>query len=451
MPEVSDSSEQNAGSTDPKLEKAFRDTEKFVWLVLFTILAATVIQSQSFLSMLQAPPHLSQLPRYVFQMMLFIELLALSIAWPAHTHFEFELWVRWLDTTGYQPRSSEIYVAMFGLAVVLGLMFVFVYNIVSITLYVTLYLCFNIWTQKIANRSFYKLLQDTRTRGLSKERERVLYIMEQYWLKRPQVARIAIMAVFAALAFVLAVAGNYAPKPEGEQLQLMAYGALVVTLLFGDGLVFYWRKQRDREIDSLGVEEAQRTVDNSDEASMRVLGAVLACFPILSFGAQYLFSVRAGTQGLMFRHLTVTFVDWIFVPFNYFVARAIDWTRGVRIYLLLCGSTVLAIVGTAYWQQNALDPGHMITRDGVMLSAGWAHLAFSIVEMSLLAAFVFCRIESAAGHQIILTVLATGYFVAMGACGFAMHHRLVMSDAIAVALGLFFVLAYPRLEIRVRH
>jgi len=183
--------------------------------------------------------------------------------------------------------------------------------------------------------------------------------------------------------------------------------------------------------------------DDEDKPSTLLVGVLLALLPVTSFVSQYALSVRAGTQQLLFHHPTVMIVDWIFVPFNYFVYRLIDWQRGKRLFVITVASVTLNIITHAFWQYNGIDPGHMITKTQIVLPAGWVHLAFSILEMTLLAAFVFCRKIDESG--LTTTVLAAVYFVAMGVCGYAIHHGFIASDVIVFLSGLFFILAYPRL------
>ena len=183
---------------------------------------------------------------------------------------------------------------------------------------------------------------------------------------------------------------------------------------------------------------------NDTESSYRSTAIFLALLPVASFIAQYLLSVRAGTQSALFRHLTVMVVDWAFIPFNFSVVRVIDWRAGKKLYLIFCISVALNALTHAYWQYNGLDLGHMITYGGVVLPAGWVHLTFSTAEMVLLVAFVFCRNQKAPGLGL-ATVFAFLYFITMGICGYVMHRRFIASDLIVFTSGLFFVLVYPRL------
>jgi hypothetical protein len=86
----------------------------------------------------------------------------------------------------------------------------------------------------------------------------------------------------------------------------------------------------------------------------------------------------------------------------------------------------------------------MITSAGIVLPAGWVHLTFSILEMVLLVAFIFCRSPQSSGLGW-ATTFATIYFITMGICGYLMHGRFIASDLIVFVSGLFFVLVYPRL------
>jgi hypothetical protein len=170
---------------------------------------------------------------------------------------------------------------------------------------------------------------------------------------------------------------------------------------------------------------------------------MLACLPVLSFTLQLAFSSQAGTIGTFMRHPTVMFVDWVFVPFNFLVASIIDWRRGRALYLITAISVALNVLTHAYWQQYRLDPGHMITQAGVVLPAGWVHLAFSTLEMTLLVAFIFCR-RSEAPRVTAAKYLVIVYFVLMAVVGYFIQGRLIAGDVIAWVSGLLLVLVFPR-------
>lgn len=173
-------------------------------------------------------------------------------------------------------------------------------------------------------------------------------------------------------------------------------------------------------------------------------GWLLALLPVVSFFLQYRFSVQIGTQRLFLHHPDVAFADWIFVPFNYFAARVIEWRSGWRLYVISVISVIGAAWSHAFWEYNHLDPGHMIAKNGIVLPAGWVHVAFSTAEATLLMAFVFCRNQNTRGVKL-GTALAVAYFVALGAGSYVLHGNILVSDLVTVAIGLFFLLIFPSL------
>jgi hypothetical protein len=175
------------------------------------------------------------------------------------------------------------------------------------------------------------------------------------------------------------------------------------------------------------------------------LGVSLAMLPLGSFLLQYALSLIGETELLLFQHLTVTYVDWVFVPFNYLVADIIDWQRGKTLFGLTLLAVVLSVATHAFWQYHLGEGGYMLTREHVMLPAGWVHLGFSVVQMTLLLAFIFIRRPSPR-FLLAATLLAVSYFVAAGICGYVMNNGFMITDVFMVVLGLFFVVVYPRLQ-----
>lgn len=203
------SEKQNDGLETRSSERSFPEVGVACG-ILFAIVTATAFRGQAFFSMLQPPSTAGELPHYILQIVLFFELLSLSVAWVGATQHELRMWRQWLGVDHYYISDVSVYLAVFGVSVVLGLMFLFAYEIASISLYMALYWFFNVWTQNVANEHFRELLASARERRLSEEHERILCVMEEYWLQRPQLRRITVMALSALTAFALALAGLYA-------------------------------------------------------------------------------------------------------------------------------------------------------------------------------------------------------------------------------------------------
>jgi hypothetical protein len=136
-------------------------------------------------------------------------------------------------------------------------------------------------------------------------------------------------------------------------------------------------------------------------------------------------------------------VDWVFVPFNLIVVRIIDWRRVGTLLLVVFVSIVANIIAHAYWQYYGIDGGHMIARGTqIVLPAGWVHLGFSIVETTLVLAFVFIR-RPRRPFTRIATVLALTFFLAAGVSGYVISRGFIATDIIMVLSGTALVAVYP--------
>lgn len=196
---------------------------------------------------------------------------------------------------------------------------------------------------------------------------------------------------------------------------------------------------------STGLSLTPNAPREGSRAEVWLAGGLLALMPAISFLAQYAASANVGTEELMFRHLTVTYVDWIFVAFNLLVVHVIDWKRGSAIFTATVVTMTLNTATHAFWQYHGIDGGHMISGAQIVLPAGWIHLVYSNLQMILLVAFVFIRRPNArfVGAT---SVLAAAYFLAAGLCGYLMSDGVMVSDAVMVASGLFFVCVFPSLR-----
>jgi hypothetical protein len=175
----------------------------------------------------------------------FFELLALSYLWIHATGHELNLWIKWLKNP---VDKQQVRLAIISLALVLGVALAFAYNIVFISGFMAIYLLVNYWTQWLADDHFVRALQQTRVDTLSFSRRRVLDVMEEYWVARPQLGRITSLMYFASLGFSLALAGFVQEDPWRHRLYLASYIILFLDILFGEIVIFKWRYERNRGI-----------------------------------------------------------------------------------------------------------------------------------------------------------------------------------------------------------
>lgn len=179
---------------------------------------------------------------------LFIELVVLVFSWMVATCDEFDMWKLWLD---HPDAAWKKKAAFFGLPVVLGILPAFPNNIVFISGFMMVYSFANYWTQWLCNDHFHCAFQKTREQRMHKVKSDVLTVMEHYWLKRPQLARIATMLFFNSIAFSLAFAGAVQQEPQRHRYQLSAYVILILMLLISEIVIVRWRCKRDQRIEEI--------------------------------------------------------------------------------------------------------------------------------------------------------------------------------------------------------
>ena len=169
----------------------------------------------------------------------------------------------------------------------------------------------------------------------------------------------------------------------------------------------------------------------------------LALLPAASVAIQFLFARTQGTMEFLLGHYTITYVDLAFIPFNYFAACDIDWRRGAGVFALSGLAVIANVAAHASWQATGVDSGQMISSAGVTLAAGWAHVAYATIQMTLVLAFFFLRRPSERKYTP-ASLFAGVYFLSAGVSGYAMHSAVVATDAVMVAGGVLMLLVSPR-------
>lgn len=177
---------------------------------------------------------------------LFLGLAVLACRWVNATSNEMELWI---DELRNPMTKKQVQGAMFGLAIVLGSLLALAHNIICVSAFMAGYFLVNYWTQWLSNEHFRRALERTRESPLESTNFKVLDVMEEYWLARPQMGRIATMMFFALLAFSLAVAGWAQQEPQRTRFYFASYVLLFLDILVGEIVMFIWRRDRDSKID----------------------------------------------------------------------------------------------------------------------------------------------------------------------------------------------------------
>jgi hypothetical protein len=186
---------------------------------------------------------------FILRIVLFVELVTLSIRWIIATAAEFDLWLRWLDNP---VQKQEVYGAIFGLSVFLGICVAFPHRALFITAFMSASWLFNYWTQWLANDHFARALRRTRQSGVIDDAKRqVLLIFERYWLVRPQLARIVTLMFLGLVSFALALAGSVVAEPARSAWHVAAYTLLILDIFGGELIIARWRLERNQQMATL--------------------------------------------------------------------------------------------------------------------------------------------------------------------------------------------------------
>lgn len=169
----------------------------------------------------------------------------MSFSWIWATKKELRLWIKYLKNP---VDKDEVTLAIIALAIVLGVLLAFAHVILVISSAITLYFLLNYWTQWLSNDHFRRALERTRQSSPNAMKRRILNIMEEYWLTRPQMARITTMMFFASMAFSLALAGSVQQEPQRDRFYFASYTVLFLNILIGEIAIFVWRRDRDNKI-----------------------------------------------------------------------------------------------------------------------------------------------------------------------------------------------------------
>jgi hypothetical protein len=193
----------------------------------------------------EVPAESWALPLFVARLVFLATIMGLIARWVYATLCELMIWKTWMC----EPVAKrDAYAAVLVLAPVLGVLFGTVYNVTFCSGFVSTALLVNYWTQWVANYHFAETLQKTRKSHLDTVQLRALRALETYWVRRPQLGRLATMMYFSSLAFALALAGFVQPEPARSRLQTAAYAVLILTIIIGETVVTVWRYRRNKSL-----------------------------------------------------------------------------------------------------------------------------------------------------------------------------------------------------------
>lgn len=203
----------------------------FAYGLIFVIVAGSLTLayvSETFRSMF----HFGAYPTEVFfaisRLALVVMTLLLLILWISSTANELDLWSRYMKIAAVTQTGR---LAMGVAAIALAVLLLLTYDILLFSGYFAVFMLITFWCQWVSNNYFSAALKKTR---ISQEgNAAILDALEDYWLKRPQFARIATIMFVSLVTFALALYGRLGPAEQRKPIEAAAYVTALLILQLG--------------------------------------------------------------------------------------------------------------------------------------------------------------------------------------------------------------------------
>jgi hypothetical protein len=227
-----------------------RDLQNFknaAYALIFTVMLASFGTNWSTIKpRLTPPPTVGALPVYLGRIAVLVSVVVLILRWVAASTSELNLWIS--NLTIDSPRS-HVFLSMFVLALVLGVMaFVSLQTFGVFLGYMVVYFAVNILAQASFNKHYARLRKHTAIE--SECHARIVVALDHYWLEQPQLGRLFVMFLFSLLALVLwLTAADFAARWQAS-MKLAAEFVFVFALASGEVVISIWRWRRDDAIEA---------------------------------------------------------------------------------------------------------------------------------------------------------------------------------------------------------
>ncbi|MBN2879987.1 MAG: hypothetical protein JXN65_10225 [Clostridia bacterium] len=162
---------------------------------------------------------------------------------------------------------------------------------------------------------------------------------------------------------------------------------------------------------------------------------LFATLPLVSFVSIFIYSKINGTTQYFVSNYTISFVDWIFIIFNFYIVNSIDWTKKKKIALAIFFSIVLSTTIHILWSFRAENDLLLYSFDGKFTFAAYVHLIFSAVEFFLMICFIINYKNENLRVLNVVSISLSLYFVASIFSSYYMWGRYKIDDVARGFLG----------------
>jgi tetratricopeptide (TPR) repeat protein len=248
-----DADENNHGSTGRATARDFLDFESFTtaafWGIFSVAGTAISLSIETFTAMWALPSALAATPAYALRVALLVVILMRVVRSVVAMKTDLKIWQRWVVPAPIERGSS--YAAIGSLSILLGLEVAFAYDILFMSMLITLSALVEHWTQWLSHHHFQRAFGEMRHTEGNLTRRKVLEVIEHDWLARPHLVRITMVMFFSATSFAFALRGGAQGGPNGQKWQSAAYIILILDIVANEIVIAMWRRKRDLAIAEL--------------------------------------------------------------------------------------------------------------------------------------------------------------------------------------------------------
>jgi hypothetical protein len=172
-----------------------------------------------------------------------------------------------------------------------------------------------------------------------------------------------------------------------------------------------------------------------------IIAIILALIPVIFWLLQYYFSKKQKILYLFKRHFSCFYLDWLFIPFNFFVGLSFNKINFFYLYLILGFSILINFFIHFFWfnlhkKQKLKLYMYDIIKDKIYL-AGWMHIIFFFLEFSIVLYFLIFSRFSIFSLLAILTLAL--FFIFTNYASRKIHGKSEFSDNFFMISGILFL------------
>jgi hypothetical protein len=145
--------------------------------------------------------------------------------------------------------NRQAYLAILAVAVVLGTLGYFYDKIIIFSIIFAIYNLFNMWAVWVVNQHLTETFDISKSNPTIEESSKMrIAILEEYYLRRPQIPRIVTIMFFSMTSIIFGILGALSNSPHATYFLYGAYVIMILNISLSELVIWFWRQTRDERI-----------------------------------------------------------------------------------------------------------------------------------------------------------------------------------------------------------